>query len=358
MVSQAGGRSSVCQRIESEGVMAATKQSWSARVQRTSRKLQLPVIIGLSLVLIVTYFRQLGASLSAFVGTFAMTGWVTYAVWLQVRMSRATVWQKRAIELFNLKRYDEALAATDHALHLNPNFMDAWNGRGVACANLGRYEEALLAFDRILTSHPNAAMVLQSKGNTLLRMRRPLEALAVFERQIALEPNKSRAWANKGSALVKLRRYEDAPDAEKQSLLLDPTAPRIWGNLATILDFRLGRHDEALAVANEALSLGISNTGIWAVKGDALSGLGREAEAREAFERALTFPTNDPESWGRGDALAGLGRYFEALSEYDASISLNPDLPGVFRKKAAVLRRLGRDDEALVAEQHADELER
>lgn len=189
-------------------------------------------------------------------------------------------------------------------------------------------------------------------------MRRPLEALELFERQIALEPNSASAWGNKCSALVKLRRYEDVLIAEKQSLSLDPTAPRIWSNLATILEFRLGRHDEALAVANEALSLGISNTGIWAVKGDALSSLRREAEAWEVYERALSFPANDPESWGRGDGLAGLGRYSEALSEFDARISLEPDLPGVFRKKAVVLRALGRDDEALVAEQRAEELER
>jgi tetratricopeptide (TPR) repeat protein len=338
--------------------MAAKKQSWSAWLQRTSRKLQLPVLIGLSIYLIVTFFGQFGASPPAYVVSLAMIANLTYIVWLRARTSRAIVWQKKGIELLNVKRYDQALAAFDHALHRNSNIIDAWHGRGAACASLGRYEEALVALDRILASYPNTARVLESKGRVLLLMRRPLEALEVFERQIALEPNTARAWSNKASALVKLRRYEDVLDAEKQSLSLDPMAPRTWSNLTTILDFRLGRHDEALAVANEALSLGISNTGIWAVKGDALSGLGREAEAREAYERALTFPANDPESWGRGDALAGLGRYAEALSEFDARVSLEPDLPGVFRKKAVVLRKLGRGDEARDAELHAEELER
>ncbi|HET8906430.1 MAG TPA: tetratricopeptide repeat protein [Ktedonobacterales bacterium] len=205
-----------------------TKKSWSAWVQRTSRKLQLPVIIGLSLYLILTFFGQLGANPPAFVASFAVTAYMAYIVWLQARASRATVWQKRANELLNGKRYDEALATFDHVLRHNRNIMDAWNGRGVAYAGLGRYEEALSDFDRILASYPNAGRVLENKGRVLLRMRRPLEALEVFERQIDLEPNAAGAWGNKCSALIKLRRYEDALDAGKQRLSLDPTAPHIW----------------------------------------------------------------------------------------------------------------------------------
>lgn len=137
--------------------MAATKKSWSAWVQRTSRELQLPVIVGLSLYLIVTFFGQLGANPPAFVASFAVTAYMAYIVWLQAQASRATVWQKRANELLNGKQYDEALAAFDHALHLNPKIMDSWNGRGVAYAGLGRYEEALSDFDRILASYPKCS---------------------------------------------------------------------------------------------------------------------------------------------------------------------------------------------------------
>jgi tetratricopeptide (TPR) repeat protein len=121
----------------------------------------------------------------------------------------------------------------------------------------------------------------------------------------------------------------------------------------------LKRYAEALQVCDNALAQGVSTPGIWAVKGDALNGLGRADEARIAYEQVLNFPREDYLSWASsGSALAGLGRFEEALDAYEHAFTLKQDDPLLWRKLAEVLRALGRDDEALAAEKHAEELER
>ena len=56
-----------------------------------------------------------------------------------------------------------------------------------------------------------------------------------------------------------------------------------------------GRAEEALARAEEALALGPRSVPALHLRGDALADLGRIAEAREAFERALGPGKDDPE---------------------------------------------------------------
>jgi tetratricopeptide (TPR) repeat protein len=79
--------------------------------------------------------------------------------------------------------------------------------------------------------------------------------------------------------------------------------------------------------------------------------VGRLDEARNAFERALTFDAEAMDSWGsHGDALIGLGRHDEALKAFDRAIRLDPKDPDNWRSKAIALRALGRAREALEAE--------
>lgn len=47
----------------------------------------------------------------------------------------------------HLERYDEALAAFNKALEIDPQCADAWNNKGFALNFLGRHDEALKAFD-------------------------------------------------------------------------------------------------------------------------------------------------------------------------------------------------------------------
>ena len=77
----------------------------------------------------------------------------------------AEAWHARGNALNELKRHDEALAAYDKALALNPNFAGAWHGRGNALNELKRYDEALRAYEKALTLAPALAEAWLGRGN-------------------------------------------------------------------------------------------------------------------------------------------------------------------------------------------------
>jgi len=57
-------------------------------------------------------------------------------------------WLTEGNTLFDLKRYDEALAADKQAIRLDPNFANAYHNKGLALDNLGKSREAKQAYDK------------------------------------------------------------------------------------------------------------------------------------------------------------------------------------------------------------------
>jgi len=52
----------------------------------------------------------------------------------------------QAIDLVNLKKYDQAIVLYAQTIKLNPRFSIAWNNRGNAIVELKRYEDAIKSF--------------------------------------------------------------------------------------------------------------------------------------------------------------------------------------------------------------------
>ena len=99
----------------------------------------------------------------------------------QIR-NEATAYRNKGVALYGLKRYEEAIAAFDQALHLNPNDANAYCNKGYALAELKRYEEAIAAYDQALRLNPNYAAAYNNKGYALNRLGMKREAQQVYER--------------------------------------------------------------------------------------------------------------------------------------------------------------------------------
>jgi tetratricopeptide (TPR) repeat protein len=59
-------------------------------------------------------------------------------------------WNNRGLALWNLGRYEEAIASYDKAVEIKPDKHEAWYNRGLALGNLGRYEQAVASHERAL----------------------------------------------------------------------------------------------------------------------------------------------------------------------------------------------------------------
>ena len=109
------------------------------------------------------------------------------------------------MELFNLKRYDEALAAFDRVLALDPKGPNASNtltSKASALYSLGRYQESLDTFDRVLIFDPHNAKLWQVKAKILEKLGRPEEAQSAHEHALTLDSNDTAgAWLKEGYTL-------------------------------------------------------------------------------------------------------------------------------------------------------------
>ena len=196
-------------------------------------------------------------------------------------------WVEAAIAHIQNARFAEALAASDHALALDPNHVNAWFAKSNALANLGR-EESVIAYDNALILDPNNALGWINKGNVLYALERREEALAAYDHVLALDPNHALAWFNKGNALYKLGRNKEALVAYDHVLALDPNGlggPGALGMKGVVLTL-LERNEEALAAYDRVLVLDPNNVAAWSGKEVTLRALGRMAEAAASERRA------------------------------------------------------------------------
>jgi tetratricopeptide (TPR) repeat protein len=142
----------------------------------------------------------------------------------------------RGDSLYTQKRYQEALAAYDWALTLNPENAEAWNSKGTVLHDLRRYNEALTASDRATAIDPAKSNYWYNKGTMLYRLERYRDALAAFDRALALNPQYASVWNNKGVVLYEQKRYEEALAAWERALAIDPENASAWDNKIRILN--------------------------------------------------------------------------------------------------------------------------
>jgi len=167
-------------------------------------------------------------------------------------------WMQEGDTLRGLKRYQEALAAYEQAIRLDPNLALAYNGKGDALYNLKRSQEALAAFEQAIRLDPNLALAYNNKGNALYDLVRSQEALAAFEQAIHLDPNFAAAYNNKGNALYDLKRYQEALAAYEQAIHLSPNYALAYHNKSLALS-ALGKKKEAQQAHEMARRLGFSS---------------------------------------------------------------------------------------------------
>ena len=155
-------------------------------------------------------------------------------------------------------RFDEALALIEKATSATsiPIALQsrAWRLKGMVLFRMRRYEDALAASNRRIELRPAAAAGYLERASDLSALERHDEAIADCEKAIALEPENEIVWRYLGNVLFQARRCSPARSAYERAVALHPHDAKASVGLAETLA-ALGRHRASVAACDQALQI-------------------------------------------------------------------------------------------------------
>ncbi|MCX6673380.1 MAG: tetratricopeptide repeat protein [Methanothrix sp.] len=272
---------------------------------------------------------------------------------------RALPWADEGYVLMQMSRYEEADQINQKIIGLNitgegadRRLADAWRGRGNALAKLGKYNESLQAFDKSIELYEyNAPYAWTGKGDALRSSGRYDEAVKAFDQALELYPMHAdagiaRAQKGRGDSLAKLGKSEEALATYGAAVGASDKAIKAFNNATPL--------DRAVSFTFDPYPL---DQKFWIDRGSALKALGREDEAKDAYENALDSANKSllqsPQDFNAHDAkgkiLFEMGRANESLDSLNQAVEVDPQSAEAWRWKAGIAAELGMYEEALAA---------
>lgn len=258
----------------------------------------------------------------------------------------AWVW----VELGNV-RYDQgdtagALAHYSAALAVE-DYIDAWANRAESWWQFNNGQRCSDDADNALRLDPQYAYANEIKGRCLIDLGQAEQALSYFDTAISLIPGYQNAYRNKLAALAALGRYEDlvavADEALRPGVVTDPN-PSIEEDILARRLLALGEYAPPATVAAEAdalLKRYPQNLAAVNVQGAALLADGKVEDADRVTQVLRQNPDGARMEATYHDTLAridaAMGRMEDAYANYEAALSLDASLSKTYARKLSEL---------------------
>ncbi len=247
-------------------------------------------------------------------------------------------------------RYADAVASLDRALALNPKHYWSWVQRGICAHELGNHGLAAADFSVCIGLWPEFAWGYFNRACALDRAGNRAEALRDYGAALERDPNFVLAYLNRGMARLELKQYGPALADLKKAAALGGDDAAVHTGRGVALE-GLGKHaeaDEAFRGAfrrAEAAPADVRARLRW-VYGFAVSGR-LPRQARLAFEEVLREQPDHPQAlYGRAMLLVEEGRQDAAVAAFDRAVEAAPGFVEARRFRAVLLARCGRFDAA------------
>jgi serine/threonine-protein kinase len=266
---------------------------------------------------------------------------------------RASVRYLLALTLIGTGRLSEGIDELQHALMLRSNYDEARRELAEALARQGRFDEAIDEVQKAVVVRSQYWGHYNTLGRIFLQAGRYPDAAAAFEQVVALQPDSFVGYAQLGNTFYFLGRNDEALANYEKAISLGAD-PRIWLNVGTLYHLK-GEYQKAVAAYREALkntpNVHVAHRNL----GDALLRLGRRAEARASYERAIELAQNavalNPTDAATLSQLAvyraKVGRCADATTTATKSQSIAPDDINAMVRHAVVQTLCGSPEGAL-----------
>jgi tetratricopeptide (TPR) repeat protein len=244
--------------------------------------------------------------------------------------------------LLDQGEHQQAIAAYDQALALDPQHARALNNRALAYQALGQFDQALAGFEAAERADPTYLRAYKNHAALIERAGDDARALAqIYGRLAELEPAAAASHRyQQGVALHGLRDYAAARRAYDQALATDPQHVDALYERA-LLSLAERRHAEAVADLDRAIRLSPRAANAYYARAVARAAGGDSGAALADLDQALRLrPTYAEALLARADLALAASDEQRARADLDAldRLPLDDQLQAA---AAALRRRLG-----------------
>lgn len=174
------------------------------------------------------------------------------------------------------------------------------------------------------------------------------QAYAAYRQAVALDPENGAVYNNLGNLAVAQKDLAAAERFYRMALQRVPNYLEALVNLGTLYS-RQGRHDEALPLFERARGLGPLRADLHNNLGTAYLRQRRYADAERALRRAAELDASASVYFNLGGALEGLGREAEAIEAWQTAVAMDPNHAKPYYRLAALFERRGQKAQAAQA---------
>jgi Flp pilus assembly protein TadD len=158
------------------------------------------------------------------------------------------------LALHQAARLQEAVLVYRRFRTLDPADVEICNNLCACLIDLGQFDDARAAAEGALKLNPNYAKAHTNLGVILERQNQTEASIASYRRAIEADPHDASGHANLAVALHNKGDLDEALAASRRAVALAPHHPLLHTNLAGVLHNK-GEIDEALAVSHRAVAL-------------------------------------------------------------------------------------------------------
>jgi tetratricopeptide (TPR) repeat protein len=231
-----------------------------------------------------------------------------------------TAWSNLAAVELQRGRAASARALLEHALAINPDFVDANERLGGVLVKLGETQRAIPYLERATAFYPSDEY-LGTLAIAYMSLGRRDDAKAALLRVVALNPHRADALGYLGAMYADEGHLDEAAGYVEAAIRAGATTPASY-SLLSFIDAQLGHVDESVRAASLAAAQGGNDAALYLQLGRAMMIAQHPLDADRYLALSVSIDPRNPESITRlglakaanGDITAGIALFRRALS--------------------------------------------
>lgn len=276
---------------------------------------------------------------------------------LQIEPLMAQAHNGRGAVLLPRGEFDSAMAEFNESIRLDPCFCKPYVNRGLAYHSLGEYERALADFNEAIRLDSDFGAAFEGRGHCLFDMHQYEEAIEDYSRCIQLNSQTAKAFAMRGLAFMYLEEPEESLSNFDESIQLDSTSAWVFNCRASAYH-RIDDYESAFKDYDEAIRLEPDYANAYLNRGQAFHGTEQFDRSISDFDKSISLdPKKSDSFYYRAKTWWEKGELKKAVDDLTEAIRLDPTHWKACQRRAQIWNDLGQHEKAEQDLERADVLE-